>query len=123
LRNDLLVADPDRETMRRCGDEAGCGAPMRASDYVRAVASALNREHASSAAAGSRLQHDVSAYVNVLLFPEGVEPAIAIDADELQRMHVRAVAVPSMLDARGRVRYDPQGVVDVLARLLAEEHG
>ena len=84
------------------------------------MADALNRKHASSSHPGSRLEHGVSAYVNVLFYPDGAEQLIPVDVEQLSRMGVRAVAVPSVRDARGKVLYDREGCKDALERVLAE---
>ena len=114
----MLNASPDRETHRALrGDTvAERAAPMAASDYVRAVARALNRE----GSAGGSLAHPASAFVDVLLYPKGCEAAIPIDRDELTRLGVRAVAVDSTRDAQGRPLYDPQGVLAALSAVLAD---
>jgi len=111
----MLNGSPDRETTRT--------PPMAASDYVAAVVHALNRTHASSGSAGSSLHRPASAYVNVLFYPEGAQRSIPIDIEVLEAMGVRAVSVPSVRDAHGRVVYQPQGCVNALAQVLAEGAG
>jgi len=93
---------------------------MAASDYVRAVVDALNRKHAGHAHVGGSLQHEVSALVTVLFYPEGVEASIPVDRDVLESLGVQLVAVPSVRDESGSVLYDAQGVVDALSRVLLE---
>ena len=95
----MLNGSPDRETHG-----------MRASDHVRAVVNALNREH--------ELRHPPRAYVTCLFYPRGAEAHIQLDTPALAAMGVRAVPVPATLDEWGRARYEPQGLVDALLEEL-----
>lgn len=132
----MLNGYPDRET------SSAEGPPMDACAYVQAVVDSLNRVDAGRGLLqGGRLSHGVSDYVSVLLYPaacpaeEGEEGedgeggagagsregGVPVDVAALRRMGVRAIAVPCERDGKGRALYNPQGVVDALARLLEAE--
>ena len=105
----MLNGYADRETQRGPGEP-----PMTASDVVRAVVRALNRE-----ASASPLAHPASTYVDVLLYPSGCDAhGVAIDHAALRELGVRAVEVGSTGDERGRPRYTPTGVVAALCACL-----
>ena len=55
-----------------------------------------------------------------LYLPQVREAGIPVDVAALERMGVRAIAVPCTRDAQGRALYEPQGVVDALSRLLEQ---
>jgi 2-phospho-L-lactate transferase/gluconeogenesis factor (CofD/UPF0052 family) len=120
----LLNGSPDRETRG-----------MHAVDYVRAITTALNRDdspprdrrwwrrrHPSqneSLGIQRGLTYPPHAYVTVLFYPRGVDADIHVDRDELARLGVRVVEVPSRLDEdSGCWQYEPQGVVDALLEVL-----
>lgn len=102
----LLNGSHDRETSA-CLRHPG---PMTATDFVRAVSSALNREGGR----GSQLLNHASAYVNIVMVPEG--SGIAVDEDELAALGVEKVKyVQSHRNEKGRHLFDAD-------KLLAELH-
>ena len=99
----MLNGSPDRET-----------SGMVASDYVKAITGALNREH--------ELSHEPSTYVTVLFCPKGAVARIPIDHEVLEGMGIRVVEVPSTMDAAsGTMLYDSQAVVDALVEVLGQQ--
>ena len=76
----LLNGSHDRET------SAGLdhGGLMAASDVVKAVCSALNREHGRAEA---RLRHSTAVYVSAILVPKG--GSIVVDSASLSNLGIR----------------------------------
>lgn len=101
----LLNGSHDRET----GCSLSHDGPMKASDMVKALASALKR--------GQVEDNEVSTYVTTLLVPR-VGGQVEVDEEELRRLGVTDVRpVPSEAH-EGRCMYKAEALVEALGDVL-----
>lgn len=109
----------DRETSRSLRSPSG---PMKASDFVWAVADALNRKGARAGSLGP-LAHPPHVYVSHVIAPRG--GGVELDRDALAALGVDVREVDSTpLRGHGPERgaaFAPAPLVDAIADILAGE--
>jgi hypothetical protein len=89
---------------------------MTAADVVRAITAALNRAY--SERESTRLDHSCATYVTTVLAPLCGE--IPIDREELRRMGIQLVTVPSENTADGAVVFNSPALVETVKAVVQQ---